>query len=164
MAIEFTSNCHSIGLVENVCRELVRKGTAKAIKDSRIADFETSRYTNDKSKREELQDKGFDVVVYRQYLVNIKTASIFLPWTADIRFWYDKRTNRAGIKLSAEALQSILESMTAIEYLRKLNIKLGGDNGKLTLDKIAQALTEVFAKVTQEKPQIEARRYEPKIK
>ncbi len=159
MAIEFISNCHSIGLIEKVCKDLVRKGAAQSIKDTRVGEFETERYIKDDSKKEEFHDKGFDVVVYRQYLVNIKTAPVYLPWIADIRFWYDKRSNRAGIKLSAESLQAIMETMTVMSYLKKLDVKLGGQNGSSTLDKIAAALTEIIGKAEPaSKPVIEVRK------
>lgn len=147
MTIEFTSNCYAVGLLENACMELVRKGAARSTKDTRSADFETDRYIHDNTKKEELQDKGFDVCVYRHYLIRIKTAPVHLPRTADIRFWYDKRINRAGIKLQAEALMAIMQSVTVIEYLQRLNVQLGGTDGDLTLDKVAEALTETLSKV-----------------
>jgi len=161
MTIEFTSNCYAISLLESACSELVKKGAAKSIKDTRTADFETGRYIHDNTKREELQDKGFDICVYRHYLIRIKTAPVHLPRTADIRFWYDKRINRAGIKLQSEALMAIMQSVTVVEYLQKLNVQLGGSDGDLALDKVADALTETLFRA---KPDSARMRFEAKGK
>ena len=151
MTIEFTSNVHSVKIIQGLCDNLVENKMATVIKDS----YKSEDDLLNGQKKFETQ---VDVRVYRNYVINIKTAPVYLPWDADIRFWYDKRNNRAGIKLSAESLMAIIQSVTVIKYLKKLDVKLTGDDNKLTLDTVAQAITEVFGKTTGEKPYIEARK------
>ncbi|MCJ7805199.1 hypothetical protein MUP46_00965 [Patescibacteria group bacterium] len=146
--IEFTSNHHGIRVLENACKELVRTGAAKCVKDSRDGDFETERYTNDESKQEELKDRNFGVAVYRQYIIRVGRGLMFMPHVADIRFWYDERRKIAGIKISEESLIAIMQSTTVVNLLRKLDISLGGEkDGKITLEKVTSLLTKTMIKI-----------------
>lgn len=148
MAIEFTSNHYGIRLLENACKELVKKGAARCVKDSRDGNFETERYTKDKSKQEELKERNFGVAVYRQYLIKIGSGKIFLPHIADIRFWYDDRTKVAGVRLSSESLIALMQSSAVTNLLQKLDVSLGGGkDGKITLDKVAALLTKTTSKI-----------------
>lgn len=145
--LEFTSNCHAVSQIDKVCQQLVKEGAATRIKDTRDTEFETKRYVSNESLKPTLQDKQFDVVVYRHYVIRIKTTPLYqmLPWEADIRFWFDRRRDRAGIKLAKESLSAIINSVTVLKYLQEINVKLGG-NGELTPDLLAQSLTQVMAK------------------
>jgi hypothetical protein len=130
--LEFTSTCYAVDKVEEICKKLVKKGAAECVKEPR-------------PYRDQHTENRFNVDVYKHYLIKITHGDIFLPWEANIRFWYDRRQDRAGIKLSVESLLAILNSMTVINLLQKLDLKLGGGtNGKMALDKIAEVLTKAM--------------------
>lgn len=146
--LEFTSNCHSMEVVERWCKDLVKTGAAISVKDTRNKEFDTARYIRNEKMKPKLEQRKFDVVVYRYYIIKIKTTPLYmaLPWEADVRIWYDRRIDRAGVKLTMESLLAIVNSLTVISLLRKLDIKLGGD-GQMQLDKLADTLNNIITKV-----------------
>lgn len=146
--IEFLTNHHGARIIEKACQKLVQEGAARCIKDSREGEFETERYINDASKKDELENRNFGVVVYSNYMIKIGDGLVFRPYIAKVRIWYAKSRNSAGIKISEDDLMAIAQSTTVISLLHKLDVSLGGNsNGEVTLDKVAAMLTKTITKI-----------------
>ncbi len=148
MPLEFVSTCHDMNRLEGICSNLVRVGMAKKVKD-------TTFYENQEDGMKVASDNGdkyvqnkFGTKVYYNYLVRVAANALMVtPCMVAVRFWYDKRLNKAGIKISEEGLIIILHSFTVLNLLKKMNIQLGGGHdGKLELDKVAELLTVALGK------------------
>lgn len=129
---EFISNCHTIGKLEDACKVLVTLGMADFIKDSRGI----------KGKRPIVngEDPGNDGFGIGHYRLHLHTSPIWEEWEAPLKFWYDKRTNRAGVKITAECLHALLQTATMARIVRQYEIKV---DGKITPEKVAQAISLV---------------------
>jgi hypothetical protein len=148
--LEFFTNHHSARIIEKACEALVADGIGICKKDSRRGEAIAERYVESakvEELREENKDRRFGVAVYQHYIIRVD-AGIFSPHEANVRFWYDKKSQSAGIKISEEDLIAIMQTVSVTNWLRKLDISLGGGkNGEMTLDKIAQLLTQTVAKI-----------------
>lgn len=129
---EFISNCFTIGKLEDACKTLVKMGMADFVKDSRGMK-EKKPPTNGTDPGND----GFGIGHYRLHLV---TSPVYEEWEAPLKFWYDKRTNRAGIKITAECLHALLQTATIAKVVSYYEIKT---DGKITPEKIALALSQI---------------------
>ena len=140
--LELTGTCYAVGVIEKyTCQKAVEHGAAKRVKDTSVYDKQ-----DDGFKTGHVQNK-FHVVVYHNYLVNIKAKTfedmLFQSWVSRVRIWYDDRKDRAGIKITLEDLIAILKTFDVIGYLQELNVKLGGgSDGNLDLNKLADMMTK----------------------
>jgi len=153
--IEFFTNHHGAIIIEEVCEQLVKKGAARCIKDSREGEAELEKYIRDeemiKDLREGNRDRNFGVVVYNNYVIRIDSDLTLEPHISVVRIWYDKHTKQAGIKISKEDFIAIVQTVTVVNLLHKLDVSLGGGkDGKMTLDKVAQLLTQTIFKIAPE--------------
>lgn len=164
--IEFFTNHHGARIIEKACEGLVVKGAARCVKDSREGGYELERYIKDKQMkedlREELRDRNFGVVVYNNYVIKVDSDLTLESHISVVRIWYDKHTKQAGIKISEEDFIAILQTVTVVNLLHKLDVSLGGGkDGHLTLDKIAQVLTQTMFRISPEaRAQFTARKTE----
>ena len=153
--IEFITNHHGARVIERACKGLVAKDAAKCVKDSREGEAELEKYIKDEQMirdlRTENRDRNFGVVVYNSYVIRVDSALTFESHVSVVRIWYDKHTHQAGIKISEDDLVALLQTVTVVNLLHKLDISLGGGkDGKMTLDKVAQLLTQTITKVAPE--------------
>jgi len=137
---EFVSNCYWMQMIESKCKELVGTGQASKVKDS------------------SQPGKRFDTKVYETYLVHIKqqeALAYLLPSNVRVRFWYDKRIDKAGVKVSHEGLDMLLRSMTVSSILKQLGIDSYRQNGKVDSSLIRDLLVKLINEARKEKPEIE---------
>lgn len=145
MGLEFTGTCHDVDILENLCINLSKCGVAQKVKDSSHYERQTEGFIEGDIDAKYIQNK-FSTKVYNNYLINIKDRRSIIPYVVKIRFWKDKRLNKAGIKITEDGLLVIMQSMTVVSLLQKMNIKLGGgSDGKIDLDKIAELLTKALS-------------------
>jgi hypothetical protein len=150
--IEFFTNHHGAQIIEKACEKLVNDGSARCIKDSREGEAELEKYISDEDMirdlREENRNRNFGVVVYNNYVIRVNSDITFESHTSVVRIWFDKHTKQAGIKISEEDFTAILQTVTVINLLHKLDVSLGGGrDGKIALEKVAMLLTQTAAKV-----------------
>lgn len=133
--MEFISGCYSIEQLEKICKDLVVKKQAEVIHDS---------------------SKGNDKFFTTHYLIQTgedSTAAIVFgsQWNkVNIRFWYDRRVDRAGIKMTKEGFNMILHSVILAGLLAKFNIRTNGKT--LGIDEIKGLLRRTVQSDVEVKP------------
>jgi hypothetical protein len=153
--IEFFTNHHGAMIIDKTCAGLVARGAARCIKDSREGEAELEKYIRDeemiKDLRAENRDRSFGVVVYNNYVIRVDSALTFESHISVVRIWFNKHTKQAGFKISEEDFSALVQTMTVINLLHKLDVSLGGGkDGKITLDKVAQLMTQTISKIAPE--------------
>lgn len=143
--MEFTGTCYAIETIEELCKNLVQKKHARLLHDS-------SKYMLKPDGRVDYPGNKFNVKAYQVEMHDKYDTSyqVFVGKSIDavdvaVRFWYDKRIDKAGVKISRQGLTLILKSMTVIGLLRQLSLKVtknGSDEVDLDLvkDVIIQAI------------------------
>lgn len=138
MILELTNDCASMKELEQWAIGLVNSGAAQKVKDSSIYDKQTDGFKVNGENR-------FNTKVYHCYIVKVKDLYSYLPVMAKIRFWEDKRLNKAGIRISRRSLESIVRSKTISSILRQHDVNLiDSDKDKVDLSKTAEYLTKVL--------------------
>lgn len=126
--MEFTSNCYWMSLLEAKCKDLAGTGQAEVVKD-------TARFG---------YNRRFNTKVYNTYLVHITNPpSVFMSGVA-VRFWYDKRNDVAGVKVTHEGLNLLLHSFTITTLLRQLNIRTHNGNKAIDAETIRNLLVRLI--------------------
>ena len=142
--MEFVSTCYSIQTIEELCKILVAKKHARLLHDS-------SKYTQTKDGRIH-PGNNFNVRQYEAEIHDHAEANYqvfvgksFEAIDVSVRFWYDKRIDKAGVKISRAGLNLILKSMTVVGLLRQLNLKVT-NNGtdEVNLDLVKDVLTQAI--------------------
>lgn len=143
--MEFVSTCYSIQTIEELCKILVAKKHARLLHDS-------SKYLKTPDGRIDHPGNKFNVKQYETELhdhaeanYQIFVGKSFEAVDVNVRFWYDKRIDKAGVKISRAGLNLILKSMTVVGLLRQLNLKVT-NNGtdEVNLDLVKDVLTKAI--------------------
>jgi len=154
--MEFVSTCYSIQTLEELCKILVAKKHARLLHDS-------SKYLKKPDGRIDHPGNKFNVKQYEVEMHNhceanyqIFVGKSFEAVDVNVRFWYDKRIDKAGVKISRAGLNLILKSMTVVGLLRKLNLKVT-KNGtdEVNLDLVKDVLLETIKRKAQLDSKIE---------
>lgn len=136
--LEFSSNCYAVRKLENETMiPAVKLGMATKIKDTNDVNIK-DLYTKDER---DIQNNGFGLSIYK---INIMTAPVYEDWTTVIRFWYDKRIDRAGVKIPVSGLSAILQTITIAQVLKAKNIQVNKDGYKISLKRVTQVLNQLF--------------------
>jgi hypothetical protein len=143
--MEFVSTCYSIQTIEELCKILVAKKHARLLHDS-------SKYLKTPDGRidhpgNKFNVKQYEVEAHNHYEANYQVfvGKSFEAIDVSVRFWYDKRIDKAGVKISRAGLNLILKSMTVVGLLRQLNLKVT-NNGtdEVNLDLVKDVLTQAI--------------------
>jgi hypothetical protein len=140
--MEFVSTCYSIQTIEEWCKILVAKKHARIMHDSskytRAPDghFEPGNKFNVKQYETEVHD-------HAEANYQVFVGKSFEAKDVVVRFWYDHRIDKAGVKISREGLSLILKSMTVVGLLRQLSLKVT-NNGtdEVNLDLVKDVLAQ----------------------
>lgn len=158
--MEFTGTCHAIEFLEEWCKVLVGKKHARLLHDS-------SKYTQTKDGRI-LPGNNFNV---KQYEVEVKdrddqheeernyqifVGKSFEATHAFARFWYDRRIDKAGVRVTRKDLNILRKSMTVVGKLRELNMKIT-KNGtdEVDLDLVKQIIEMAIKSKSEKDAKIE---------
>jgi hypothetical protein len=158
--MEFTGTCHAIEFIEEWCMGLVQKKHARLLHDS-------SKYLKKPDGRVDYPSNKFNV---KQYHVEVKDRDqheeernyqIFVGKSFEAvevaaRFWYDRRIDKAGVRVTRQGLNLIRKSMTVVGKLRELNMQItknGSD--EVDLDLVKQILEMAIKAKTEKDTKIE---------
>jgi CRISPR/Cas system-associated endonuclease Cas3-HD len=157
--MEFTGSCYEITVLEDFCKYLLQKRQARLLHDSseymRKPDggidragnkFNVKQYEMKVKERDEHEEeKNYQIFVGKS----------FEAVDVNVRFWYDRRINKAGIKISRAGLNLILKSMTVIGLLRQLNMKVSKNGAdEVDLDLVKDVLKEAIKHKAKMEPEI----------
>jgi hypothetical protein len=135
--MEFTSNIHDVEVVEReIINKLIRKGQAKFLKD-------TSYIMDENGRRIRVDNKFYTkkVILEKEYNVYVGVAWQFAIEQVYVRFWYDRRNDTAGIKMTMEGFMLVANSVTVTSLLKELNERITTNGNKdIDLDKISQVM------------------------
>ena len=143
--MEFVSTCYSIQTIEEVCKVLVAKKHARILHDS-------SKYLKTPDGRIDHPGNKFNVKQYeieahdhQEANYQIFVGKSFEAVDVNVRFWYDKRIDKAGVKISRQGLNLLLKSMTVVGLLRQLNMKVTNNgNDEVNLDLVKDVLVQAI--------------------
>jgi hypothetical protein len=140
--MEFVSTVYSIQTIEEWCKILVTKKHARILHDS-------SKYTRQADGHfapgNKFNVKQYETEVHDHAEANYQVfvGKSFEAKDVNVRFWYDKRIDKAGVKISREGLSLILKSMTVVGLLRQLSMKVTNNgNDEVNLDLVKDVLTQ----------------------
>lgn len=146
--IELFGTIYVIQTVEEWCQILVNKKQAVLVHDS-------SKYVKKLDGMLDHANDNFNVKVYkagvsdrdhsREADYQVFVGKSFETKNVNVRFWYDKRSEKAGIKITREGFELILKSMTVVGLLRQLSKKVT-KNGtdEVDIDLVKDVLTEMI--------------------
>lgn len=158
--MEINSDCHTIQWIEqNVIEDLVKTKKASKIQDTSpgvhkdlpypaYQRFFTKKYVpNGQKEHEEEYD----------YEIRVAGEMGYEPSKVYARLWYDRRTNKAGIKMSTDGFLLIYNSMTASRAIMELGYKLKelAPHGKIDIPLMAKLIAKEISKRDGEANQIE---------
>lgn len=131
--MEFIAKTFDVYFWEEYCQELVAQKKATLIKDT-------------------TQSNGLGVKVY---LINVGEQTALTVTKAQVRFWYDKRVDRAGIKITRDALRMLFRSVTATALLKQLQYKIDPKK-PVDIDIVSELLREAIKRKDKERePELE---------
>lgn len=152
--MEFISTCTAVQTLEELCQYLVQKKHARLMHDS-------SKYLRKPDGRidhagNKFNVKSYEVEVHDRYEADYQVfvGRTFEVVNVNVRFWYDKRIDKAGVKISRQGLMLILKSVSVIGLLQQLNMKVS-NNGtdEVNLDLVK----DVLSKTLKEKAKVESK-------
>jgi hypothetical protein len=124
--MKYVSTCYGIGIVEDWCKHLVRKGVAKVEKDSSKSNGHL-----------DIEGYRFYTVVYTiNILPNSVTEMLFDQSAAVIRICYDRRFNQltqqhndqAELKISQDSMRKLLGSVYISSLIKRLAMPVKDSN------------------------------------
>jgi len=142
--MEFVSTCYSIQTIEELCKILVAKKHARILHDSSKYTRQTDGHYAPGNK---FNVKQYEVEAHSHQEANyqIFVGKSFEAVDVSVRFWYDKRIDKAGVKISRAGLTLILKSMTVVGLLRQLNLKVTNNGSdEVNLDLVKDVLTQAI--------------------
>ena len=141
--MEFTSKRYWMQCLEEYCKSLVRSNQAE------LSKFPSHYFP-------EMERSRVSTKVYKVYLVNINPnpPHILRPATIAVRFWYDKRYDLAGVKITHEALFTLFKSMTVSSVLKQVGINV--ENGHIDPELVKGLLEKLIEERKKEKPELVA--------
>jgi len=157
--IEFFGTIHAIETLEEWCQILVGKKQAILVHDS-------SKYVKKLDGMLDHANDNFAVKVYKAGVSDRDHSKevdykIFVGKSLEtkdvnVRFWYDKRSEKAGIKITRDGFMLILKSMTVVGLLRQLSKKVT-KNGtdEVDIDLVKEVLTEMIKAKTEKDTKID---------
>ena len=157
--IELFGTIHVVQTVEEWCQVLVNRKQAILVHDS-------SRYIKKLDGMLDHANDNFNVKVYkagvsdrdhsREADYKVFVGKSLEAKDVNVRFWYDKRSERAGIKITRDGFMLILKSMTVVGLLRQLSKKVT-KNGtdEVDIDLVKEVLTEMIKNQTEKDTKID---------
>jgi hypothetical protein len=120
--MEYPAPCHSIREIEKIPKLAVKLGLAEIVKE---------------------EGSETDSVFTRVYHILVKDE--IMP--VNVRFWYDRRYDKASFKISSEGLAMIMQSMTVLSFLTKLGKKMSTNGHGVNMDDLEGVLKEALARL-----------------
>jgi hypothetical protein len=123
--MEYTSACHSIRQVEMLPKLLVKQGMAEVVKE---------------------EGKESDAVFVRVYHILVKDEIV----PVNVRFWYDRRYDKASFKMSDEGFAMILQSATVMSWMFRLGKKVSKNGHGINMDELEGVIKEAVSRLPNE--------------
>jgi hypothetical protein len=134
--MELKGNSHDIQMFENIVKNWVKHGTAYIVKKPFNPDG-TAFVPNDQ------EQPRFSTSVYnieKYYQLIIAPSPYTYGGRVNVRFWYDKRCDTGGVKITREGMMMIFSSMTVLGLLQKIGTNLDNGTNLINMDVIKNIL------------------------